>query len=313
MCQSGPGRSIPTCVGLGTCASGPGTVHPCVRSCPGVVPVRWSIPTCVGLRVVLFRLSALGPSPRAWGSGAPSTRYSGGWPGHLGARGSGAHGIDSLLKRSIPTCVGSGHLLHRCQCWGRPSPRRGAPSPVRRPPSPAQSIPRAWGSGAHLFHRGDGPSPCVGLGAGDGLVDGPSPRAWGSAPTCGHPTGLAAHPHCAGPDTHGDVPRGQESIPTCVGLGQPPACSRVPVHPRAWGSGAGRGGGRRSIPTCVGLGPAAGRLAVVVHPHVRGARVGCSSGGCSVHPHVRGLGNQPRFSGGGDCIPTCVGSVSAPA
>ena len=256
----GPGRSIPTCVGLTGDVMSHMTacpVHPHVRgahpgnSCPGPCPA--------------------GPSPRAWGS--PRTRLTGGSP-----------------TRSIPTCVG----LTRADRPRRP--RRAVHPHVRGAHGGLRSVisaghgpsPRAWGS--RDVHRGHAEQArsiptCVGLtwfparpcfrgpvhphvrGAhlfdsdSLALVGGPSPRAWGSRrcrrgrrgrprsiPTCvgltpaegKRATQRTVHPHVRG--AHRD-PRF-------------PSAALIGPSPRAWGSPVGIshvGFYVRSIPTCVGL------------------------------------------------------------
>ena len=191
--------------------------------------------------------------------------------------------------RSIPTCVGF------------TSPPRGTALPC-----PVHPHVR----GVHWEHVGTGR-----------LVDGPSPRAWGSRPHPGHPN------------------RPRRSIPTCVGFttwrGMPSPIVGVHPHvrgaraavrrgldasdgpsPRAWGSAARSAGSRRvprSIPTCVGLGEPQQSPAPwsPVHPHVRGARAAARlPRSCWRGPSPRAWGSvmvTPVPNRDPRSIPTCVG------
>ena len=175
--------------------------------------------------------------------------------------------IDNI--RSIPTCVGL-----------TPHP------PTTAPADPVHPHVRGAHQGTTRAER---------------LLDGPSPRAWGSRLPPPHTgTGQPVHPHVRG--AHGSDPRGS-------GESAGPS-------PRAWGSqspGALRLSGPRSIPTCVGLTSArssSGRSAMV-HPHVRGAHTHvtpCRFSPCGPSPRAWG---SPASASSLSCrersIPTCVG------
>ena len=176
-------------------------------------------------------------------------------------------------SRSIPTCVGLGPRMHgRCL-------RRAVHPHVR---------------GARLSHQGP-----------DGLVFGPSPRAWGSdrvvdavdveersIPTCVGPA-TAPRSLCGRPKVHPHV-RG------ACGSGDRHAMTPGGPSPRAWGLlrlGRHRPGRVRSIPTCVGPAVTAPSLVIdwTVHPHVRGTCL--PLGGWP----VPGPGPSPR-AWGSDCV-----------
>ena len=208
----GPGRSIPTCVGLGTTAATTGntwSVHPHVRGARSPNAARV--------------MGSSGPSPRAWGSEA-----------HLGPDAGGV--------RSIPTCVGLGDSATASPSRSRSSPRAwgsGFSSWHVHPsfgPSPCVGLgPRFPFSGSTF-----GPSGCVGSGV-PYLLRITHPQ---SIPTC---VGLGVS--SAGSGGARSIPtrgardrwpsRGRDrSIPTCVGLGTIWLLLMAPysVHPHVRGA-----------------------------------------------------------------------------
>ena len=293
-------RSIPTCVGQ------PRTKVR-LSLCRKVYPHVCGAATPAGL----YRISAIGLSPRVWGShtedgasgdtlrsiptcvGQPRTRVS-----QLSAHGVYPHVCGAALTA---VAVEKGHNGLSPRVWGSPAsmPEKGSmyrsiPTCVGQPSQHAregfnvQVYPHVCGA---ALRSSDGTGPPSGL----------SPRVWGS------PALLSVSASSTG------------SIPTCVGqphirmyssdqrqvyphvcgaayLWRPADWELVGLSPRVWGSRVSSAGGynlQRSIPTCVGqpdVCDASGH-ARGVYPHVCGA-----AGTPSVYPHqLRGL--SPRVWG----------------
>jgi len=238
-----------------------------------------------------------GPSPRAWGAQRIQR-------------------ISQILRRTIPTCVGSTEQPRSLSVHSPDHPHvRGEHRTVFDPNwENAGPSPRAWGAPSSRLRGGghertiptcvgstSAPPSCCGRATdhphvrgehgatlpGGWTTRGPSPRAWGAR------------------DGGAACRAGRRTIPTCVGSTSPSTSTapsrsdhphvrgehdvadrrvsfRCGPSPRAWGARVPTGPRRRparTIPTCVG---STGGL-------------GVGGGGRSDHPHVRGehrLGRQ---------------------